>query len=111
MIGLVLGLVAGLLYGWIVRPVEYIDTTPASLRIDYRTDYVLMVAEAYNGDGDTDLALKRLAALGPERPLDMVLDAIDYGIEADFPRTDLESMNLLAIQLRDQLPSPEISGP
>ena len=32
----------GLLYGWVINPVDYVDTTPDTLRIDYKTDYVLM---------------------------------------------------------------------
>lgn len=110
-VGLILGVVAGMLYGWVIQPVEYIDTTPASLRADYRTEYVLMVAEAFSGDPDLDQALIRLAALGPQPPLDIVLQAIDYGIEHSFDRTDLETLNQLAIQLRTILPSPEIGGP
>jgi hypothetical protein len=36
----------GLLYGWMVNPVRYVNTTPDTLRADYQLDYVLMVAEA-----------------------------------------------------------------
>jgi hypothetical protein len=48
------------------RPVEYVDTTPIRCG-GFRTDYVLMVAEAYAGEQDLDLARFRLAALGPLR--------------------------------------------
>jgi hypothetical protein len=109
--GIALGLVLGLLYGWVIRPVEYVDTTPNTLRVDYRTDYVLMVAEAYSGDGDLDAALIRLAALGSQPPLDIVLDAIDYSIDIDRPRSELEVLNRLANQLRDLQASTEIGGP
>lgn len=109
--GLALGLVLGLLYGWVIRPVEYVDTTPNTLRADYRTEYVLMVAEAYSGDQDLDAALIRLAALGSQPPLDIVLDAIDYSIESNYPRSELEVLNHLANQLRDLEASPEIGGP
>ncbi|UCF61533.1 MAG: hypothetical protein JSV37_02300, partial [Anaerolineaceae bacterium] len=68
-VGLIIGLVVGLIYGWVLRPVEYVDTAPDTLREDYRTDYVLMVAEAYAGDGDLDLAQIRLATLGPQPPI------------------------------------------
>ena len=111
LVGLALGLVIGLLYGWVIRPVEYIDTTPNTLRDDYRTDYVLMVAEAYAGDEDLDSALIRLAALGSQPPLDIVLDAIDHSIEMEQNRADLEILNQLANQLRELLPAPEIGGP
>ncbi len=109
--GIALGLVLGLLYGWVIRPVEYINTTPNTLRADYRTEYVLMVAETYSGDADLDAALIRLAALGSQPPLDIVLEAIDYSIEIDRPRSELEVLNHLANQLRDLQASPEIGGP
>jgi hypothetical protein len=109
-IGLAIGLAAGLIFGWL-RPVEYIDTSPNFLRADYRADYILMVAEAFDSDHDLDLAHVRLAALGPQPPIDMVVETIDYGLEHEFSRTDLEILNLLAVQLRTHLPSPEIGGP
>jgi hypothetical protein len=36
---LLLGLGLGLLYGWVINPVSYQDTTLDTLRIDYKTDY------------------------------------------------------------------------
>ena len=109
--GLIIGLAVGLIYGWILRPVEYVDTAPDTLREDYRTDYILMVAEAYAGDGDLDLAQIRLASLGPQPPVDIVVEAIDYAVKQEFDRSDLEILNRLAIQLRSIPPSPEIGGP
>lgn len=109
--GFVIGLVIGLLYGWVIRPVEYVDTTPNTLRADYRSDYVLMIAETYSGDGDLDSALSRLALLGSQPPLEIVLEAIDYSIETNRPRSELEVLNQLANQLRDLQASPEIGGP
>lgn len=111
LVGLVLGVALGLLYGWLIRPVEYVDTTPDSLRADYRADYVLMVAEAYLGDGDLRLAQMRLAALGPQPAADLVIEAIEYGIEHDFPRADLETLNRLALALRTLVPTAEIISP
>jgi hypothetical protein len=111
LIGAIIGLIFGLLYGWVIQPVEYVDTTPNTLRVDYRTDYVLMVAEAYSGDGDLDAALHRLAKLGSQPPLEIVLAAIDYSIETNRPRSELEVLNHLANQLRNLQTSPEIGGP
>ncbi len=50
LIAVILGAAAGLFYGWVVNPVEYVDIAPESLRVDYKTDYVLMVAESYQVD-------------------------------------------------------------
>lgn len=62
-VGLALGLGAGLLYAWGLRPVP-VDTDPASLRADYKADYIRLVAQSFTVDGDIDRARARLAALG-----------------------------------------------
>ena len=38
--GFALGLGAGLLYAWGIRPAQYTDTNPASLHADYKADYI-----------------------------------------------------------------------
>ena len=111
LLGLVAGLVVGVLYGWLVQPVEYVDTTPDTLRADYRTDYILMVAEAYAGESDLGMARVRLAALGPQQPVDRVVAAIEYGIDHAFPRPDLDTLNRLAVALRAVSPTAEIGSP
>jgi hypothetical protein len=110
-IGLVLGLAAGLAYGWVLRPVELYDTAPGSLRQDYRTDYVLMVAEAYASDGDLPQALVRLAALGPQPPGQYVEQAMAYGTEQGFPAPDLANLSQLARDVQRAPPTAEIRSP
>ena len=51
-----LGIALGLLYGWVLRPVPYQDVPMDTLRQDFRTDYILMVAQAYTLDHDAALA-------------------------------------------------------
>ena len=109
-IGLISGALIAMVYGWLIRPVEYIDTSPDSLRIDFRTDYVLMVAESYSADQDLTLAQVRLAALGPQAHDDYVTQAIDYALEHSFGQADIGRLNALAIALRN-LPQPGGIGP
>ena len=110
-LGVLFGSFIALIYGWLIRPVEYIDTSPDSLRSDFRTDYVLMVAESYASDQDLNLAQFRLAALGPQPPEVYATQAIDYALAQSFSRSDLELLNQLAIDLRT-LPRPgQIQAP
>jgi hypothetical protein len=109
-IGIISGALIAVVYGWLVRPVEYIDTSPDSLRVDFRTDYVLMVSESYSADQNLTLAQVRLAALGPQAPDDYVTQAIDYALEQSFSQADLGRLNALAIALRT-LPQPGGIGP
>ncbi|MGB2894887.1 MAG: hypothetical protein WBB65_01820 [Anaerolineales bacterium] len=109
LIGILIGLLLGLLFGWVIRPVEYVDTAPEALRDDFRSDYVLMVAEAYLVDRDLELARYRLASLGSRPPLNYVIDAIDYGVEIGINQIDLQTLNQIAVDLRSIPPAPEIS--
>ena len=58
--GLVLGLSLGLIYTWVINPVELINTYPALLRTDYRWDWVRMVALSYVADSDLERVGTRL---------------------------------------------------
>jgi len=110
LIGLVLGLVVGLGYAWRIQPVAYYDTAPDSLRQDYRVDYVLMVAQSYQGEGDLRLALLRLAALGPQPPVEIVQDAAAYAEANGFGQVDREALRRLADDLRSIPSSPELGS-
>ncbi len=68
LLGLVAGLGLGLLYTWVISPVQYVDTAPVSLRDDYKADYLKLAAEAYVVDGDVERARLRVAALGEADP-------------------------------------------
>ena len=110
-IGLLLGLAAGLLYGWVLRPVELYNTAPNSLRQDYRTDYVLMVAEAYATEADLPLAMVRLAALGPQSPVEFIEAAITYATAQEFAPQDIERLSRLARDVQRLPPTAEINPP
>jgi len=102
-----IGIVAGLIYGWLINPVEYVNTAPDSLRKDYRTDYVLMVAEAYHTENSLSLAARRLAMLGDQAPEEIVTQAITYASQIHYSDSDLELMQTLADKLKTWDPSQE----
>ncbi len=62
--GLVLGAIIGVLYVWFVHPVEYINTTPRSLRSDFKDKYRALIALAYLSNGSVVRAKVRLDLLG-----------------------------------------------
>ncbi|OGO38584.1 MAG: hypothetical protein A2W35_11220 [Chloroflexi bacterium RBG_16_57_11] len=94
-IAILVGVSLGLGYGWIVSPVHYIDTSPDTLRIDFRTDYVLMVAEAYQNEKDLGLAVRRLALLGNLPPSEMVSQAIQFAQKYGYAEADITQMQSL----------------
>ena len=107
MIGLGAGL--GLVYGWVINPVKYMDTTPINLRVDYKSDYVLMVAEVYQADGDLALAVRRLAGLGDKPPVDIVREAMIFASQAPYPDADMQLLTRLASDL--QTWNPQLGAP
>ncbi len=93
---LALGLGAGLYIGWVVSPVQYVDTAPASLSQTYKDDYVLMIAAIYSENGDLAAARTRLAALGFDDPGPAVAAAARRFIAAQKPDADLRRLARLA---------------
>jgi len=88
-ITLVAGIALGLLYGWVISPVQYVDVTPNILREDYRTDYVLMTAEAYQSEQNAKTAARRLAILGSESPAQIVISALEYATNNGFSENEV----------------------
>ncbi|CAG1011808.1 hypothetical protein ANAEL_04275 [Anaerolineales bacterium] len=95
-IALTVGVALGLVYGWEISPVQYTDAPPNILREDYRTDYVLMTAEAYQGEQDPQTAARRLAILGSESPAQITASALQYATSNGFSEDDVSLLqNLL----------------
>jgi hypothetical protein len=95
-----LGFAAGLYYGWVINPVKYVDTTPAKLRSDFQTDYILMVAEAYQAEGDLDLSARRLAVLGDSPPAEIVRQAMIMAAQIRYADSDQDLLSQLASGLQ-----------
>jgi hypothetical protein len=111
LIVIAIGIAAGLYYGWVVDPVEFVDATPDMLRVDYKTDYVLMVSESFHADQDLELAISRLADLGSGAPEDLVQEAINSGKANNYAQQDLDLMQELADALSVRPSSPEAQAP
>ena len=67
--GLILGFLLGLAYAWLINPVVYANTVPASLGPDNRDTYRSTIAQVYAVTGDFERAESRLAVLGDEDPV------------------------------------------
>lgn len=67
-IAVVIGIALGLLYGWVISPVQWKDATPGLLRPDLRADYLRMAIDSYTVNKDVNLAISRYKALGDAGP-------------------------------------------
>ena len=99
---LIIGFGIGLLYGWVIDPVEYVDTFPETLREDYKTDYVLMVAETYQVERDIDLAVERLSYLGFIPPESLVEEAMFFAVQSGYSPGDLGLLRNLSDGLSEE---------
>ncbi len=105
-IAILVGAVLGMLYGWLVNPVRYVDTAPDMLRADYKADYVLMVAEVYAQDGDLAMALFRLSHWGGETPVQLVQTALLTAGDLGYSEPDLAKIRRLLEALQASLSQP-----
>ena len=96
---IVIGAAIGLLIGWFVAPGQLLDTNPETLRIDYQADYVLMIAEAFQKDGNLPLAVERLAFLGDAEPQELVRQALLFA-EPRYADADLVLLRSLSLALQ-----------
>jgi hypothetical protein len=102
---ILLGFGIGVVYGWVVNPVIYRNTGMETLRLDYKTDYVLMVSELYQTEGDVVMALARLAYFEEASHLAFVTTAIKYAEDHNYAAEDLELMWQMASAIDNALSS------
>lgn len=107
---IILGIAAGLYYGWVVNPVKYVDAPPDTLRVDFKSDYALMVAEAYQQDQDLATAQGRLAIFSAS-PVELVNQAIAFGQGHGYAEQDLVEMRALLDVLQHPAGPTETPGP
>lgn len=62
--GVLVGLFLGVIYGWLIDPVEWTDAAVVHLRQDLQEEYLRMAVESYARNPDAPLAIKRFGDLG-----------------------------------------------
>ncbi|HTX90668.1 MAG TPA: hypothetical protein VMC09_05560 [Anaerolineales bacterium] len=68
LIGAVIGLIVGLIWAWVIQPVEWTNLPPASLDPSYQEQYVRMAIDSYRVDPNDALAKARFQGLGAAGP-------------------------------------------
>ena len=98
------GIALGVVYGWVIDPVEFTNLTPSLLREDYRADYVLMVAEAYHGEINADVAARRLGVISSEAPAIVVTNTLEYARLNGFSETEVSFLQELLTAMQTYQP-------
>jgi hypothetical protein len=97
--GLVIGAVIGLGYSWLVQPVEYTNTSPASLREDFKDQYRALIASAYAANGDLVRARARLNLLGDADVYDRLAEQAQRTLADGSAPFEARALGLLAVAL------------
>lgn len=105
-LGLVIGIGLGRLGGWVIWPVEYVDVTPDLLTADAQVEYALMVATAYEADGNLELALGRLARLGDSASV-ALLNAFTAAEDNQIALSGLQKL-AAELELHATMPTPPV---
>ncbi len=101
--GTVVGLLFGILVGWVIWPVQYTNTDFVDLKPEHKDDYVVMVSAAYALDGDLEKAKTRLAKLEAGDIGQVVADLVRRYISIGVGMTDIRNL----VQLADALGSSD----
>ena len=95
LLAIALGAAGGVAIGWLRAPAPSADQRAAQLRIDYQSDVVLMIAEAYVADQNLVAAIGRLAFLHRSQPAEIIQQAINFGERYGYSDSDLQKMRAL----------------
>jgi hypothetical protein len=102
-VAILIGLITGLIFGWVIYPVKYANTSIPDLRADYKADFVLMAAEAYQSDKDLELASHRLSLLDGGTPTEIVQQTYQTVQQSGYDPADLDVMQSLLDALQGQV--------
>lgn len=110
-IAIAFGAAAGVGYGWLLAPSPPAENRPSALRIDYQSDVVLMIAEAYAADQNLAAAIARLAFLKQAQPVEVIQQAVNFGERYGYSDADLQKMRALLTAVETLTPLVGTSVP
>lgn len=103
LLAIAVGIAGGIAYGWLANPVKYVDTPLYTLRNDYKADYVLMAAEAYQTERNIEAVMHDLELLRDD-PVRLVQQAIVIGKDLGYSSQDIEVLGELLQELQSLTP-------
>ncbi len=97
--GLVLGILAGLAYAWLISPLQYTNTSPASLRGDFKDQYRALIAVAYLSNGDFARARARLDLLEDPEPVSALALQAELAQSQGRPASEITALQSLSLAM------------
>ena len=108
--GVVLGIILGILFAWVISPVEYVDTAPESLKDEFKDQYRVLIASAYVANGDLVRAKARLELLDEADIYLVVAEQAQQMLAEGGSVEEAQSLGRLALALGQEIPQPEITA-
>jgi hypothetical protein len=105
--GVVLGIILGILFAWVISPVEYVDTAPESLKDEFKAQYRVLIASAYVANGDLVRAKARLELLGEADIYMIVAEQAQQMLAEGGSVEDAQALGRLALALGQEVPQPD----
>ena len=108
--GVVLGIILGILFAWVISPVEYVDTAPESLKDEFKDQYRVLIASAYVANGDLVRAKARLGLLDEADIYLVVAEQAQQMLAEGGSVEEAQALGRLALALGQEIPQPEITA-
>jgi hypothetical protein len=105
LIGLAVGVAAGLVYGWVLQPARPNQAAPASLRTDFQEEYTALIASAFAATGDLPRAQARLALLPGAAADDRLIALAQAWLALGRPESEARALAALAAELAGSTPT------
>ena len=102
--GFIIGILIGLLYAWIINPIAYQDTDPASLNEADQDAYRKTIAQVYLVTGNLSNASQRLALLNEANPVYTLGQQAQRELGAGY-EAEARALAFLASALQNPAPS------
>ena len=104
--GFVIGILLGVAIAWLIIPREYQDTSPASLRRNFKDEYRAMIAAAYVADGNLPRAKARLDLLQDGDAVRTLAEQAQRTLAEGRSPHQAQALGLLAVALGQGAPPP-----
>jgi len=108
--GVVLGIILGILFAWVISPVKYVDTAPESLTNEFKDQYRVLIASAYVANGDLVRAKARLELLDEPDIYLVVAEQAQQMLAEGGSVEEAQALGRLALALGQEVPQPEITA-
>lgn len=99
LLGLILGLAAGLWYAWMIDPVVFVEVSPARFSERYKAEYIFLVSQSYAANGDWLQAERRLAAMDDPAIAQTVADLLEGYVREQKPADAIRNLAIVAQRL------------